>query len=339
MGHKALVLFSGGLDSLLAAKVLQAQGVDVEAVHLVLPFTRSATRSGLDKVIASAAQIGLKPYILRPGDDLAEIIAKPRFGYGKNLNPCQDCRIYQLRAAAALLPALGASYLATGEVVGQRPMSQRRDALFVTDREAGLKGLVLRPLSALCLPPTIPEERGWVDRARLLGLAGRGRTAQESMARAWNLSYPSPGGGCLLTYRESAHRYRSLLDILGFLPVEDIPLVGLGRHFRLNPPAAAVIGRNQGENLALARHFHRRPEGRRLLRVRGVPGPLTLLLGTLNAETLRTAAALTAHYADLPESAAPAEVKMLSVDGRHPVSETLFVNPLGESDIAAMRLG
>lgn len=337
MRHKALVLFSGGLDSLLAIRLLQEQGVPVEAVHLRLPYTKSATEEGLAKVRATAAQTGVNLHLLAPDETLADLVAKPKFGHGKNFNPCQDCRIYQLRQAAAFLPEAGASFLATGEVIGQRPMSQRREALFITDRETGLKGLILRPLSAKLLPPTIPEERGWVDRERLLDLAGRGRTIQEALARRWGLAYPSPAGGCLLTYRESADRYRNLLDLFGRLPLADIPLVGLGRHFRLSPRAAAVVGRRQEENRALARHFKHNPAGRHLLQVEKVPGPLTLVLGEPEADDLEKAAAVTARYADL-ETSGPVAVKTLAMAGGRPDKGRLMVRPAAEGELTKWRI-
>ncbi len=337
MPHKALVLFSGGLDSLLAIKILQEQGVPVAAIHLRLPFTKSATEEGLAKVRATAEQTGVKLHILAPDEALADLVAHPKFGHGKNFNPCQDCRIYQLRQAAAFMPEAGASFLATGEVVGQRPMSQRREALFITDRETGLKGLILRPLSARLLPPTIPEERGWVDRGRLLDLAGRGRTVQEALARRWGLSYPSPAGGCLLTYRESADRYRNLLDLLGCLNLADIPLVGLGRHFRLSTRAAAVVGRRQEENRALAGHFRHQPANRYLMQVERVPGPLTLVLGNPDSEDLAVAAAITARYADL-DSSGPVPVKTLSVVAGRPNKGRLTVQPAREEEIKGWRI-
>ena len=336
MPHKALVLFSGGLDSILAAKLLQEQGEMVEAVHLRLPFTRSATRDGLARVESSAAQIGARLHILEPDEELAEIVTRPKFGYGKNLNPCQDCRIYQLRKAAALMRDIGADYLATGEVLGQRPMSQRRDALSITDREAGLKGWVLRPLSAQLLPPTIPEERGWVDRRRLLALAGRGRTVQEAMARERGLAYPSPAGGCLLTYRESAGRGRNLLDVLGRLSLAGISLIGLGRHFRLSPEAVAIVGRRREENLEIARLFRRHPGRRFLLQTAGVPGPLTLVLGSPGPGEIDLAAAVTARYADL-EGAGPVTVKILS--GDVPAKTRVEVYRATEAELAPMRIG
>ncbi len=334
---KALALFSGGLDSLLAIKLLQEQGVPIEAAHLRLPFAGSATPAGLAKVRATAAQIGVPLHILVPDESLATMVAHPKYGYGKNFNPCQDCRVYQLRKAAEFMPSVGASFLVTGEVVGQRPMSQRREALFITDRESGLKGLILRPLSAKLLPPTIPEQRGWVDRGRLLDLAGRGRTYQEGLARQWGLSYPSPAGGCLLTYREAAHRYRNLLDLLGELPLADIPLVGVGRHFRLSEGAAAVIGRRAEENQALAHLFRRRPEGRFLLQVPAVPGPLALVLGDPSLEDLERAAALTARYSDLP-SAGRTAVHMLAVRGGRRRRDSLTVAPATEAEAAMWRI-
>ena len=337
MRHKALVLFSGGLDSLLAIKILQEQGVLVEAVHLRLPYTKSATAEGLARIRATAAQTGAKLHVLAPDETLAELVAHPKFGHGKNFNPCQDCRIYQLRLAAAFMPEAGASFLATGEVVGQRPMSQRREALSITDRETGLKGLILRPLSAKLLPPTIPEERGWVDRERLLDLAGRGRTVQEALARRWGLSYPSPAGGCLLTYRESADRYRNLLDLLGGLNLADIPLIGLGRHFRLSPRTVAVVGRRREENQALARHFRHHHTGRTLMQVERVPGPLTLVLGEPNPEDLDAAAAVTARYADL-DTSGPVPVKTLAVVDGWPCKGRLTVRPAGEEELRKWRI-
>ena len=335
---KALVLFSGGLDSLLAMKLLQEQGQEVEAAHIALPFTRAGKPGGLEEIKAAAAQLGVVPHIITPGEELAEIVAHPRFGHGRNFNPCQDCRIYQLRKAAALMKEIGADYLATGEVLGQRPMSQRRDALFITDREAGLKGLVLRPLSAKHLPPTIPEQKGWVDRERLLDIAGRGRTIQEALARQWGLSYPSPAGGCLLTCRESAERCRNLLAILGRLRLADLPLIGLGRHFRLGEGALAVVGRKQSENQMLARIFHDSPEGRFLLRVEWVPGPLTLVAGNPTGEDLETAAAITARYADLA-AGGPAAVKVLSQTGEGPVKRIIHAYPAAEEELAGRRVG
>ena len=334
--HKGLALFSGGLDSLLAIRLLREQERPVEAVHLMLPFTRSATREGRDKIKETAAQLDVKLHMLSPGPDLAEMIARPKFGHGKNFNPCQDCRIYQLRKAAELMPSVGASYLVTGEVVGQRPMSQRREALFITDREAGMRGLVLRPLSAHRLPSTIPEERGWVDRSRLLGLSGRGRTPQEALAREWGLSYPAPGGGCLLTYKEYADRYRSLLDLFGAIDLADIPLVGLGRHFRL-AQTQVIIGRNQAENKALAQHFHQRHDGRGLMQVRGVPGPLTLILGEPCQEQLDQAASLTARYAD-HASDEPVLVKLLHCSERGVSRIKIAAIPAQEGVLAGWRV-
>lgn len=335
---KALVLFSGGLDSLLAIKLLQEQNQEVEAVHIALPFTRAGKPGGLEEIKATAAQLGVVPHIVAPDEELAEIVAHPRFGHGRNFNPCQDCRIYQLRKAAALMKDIGADYLATGEVLGQRPMSQRREALFITDREAGLKGLVLRPLSAKYLPPTIPEQKGWVDRERLLDIAGRGRTVQEALARQWGLSYPSPAGGCLLTYRESAERCRNLLALLGRLRLNDLPLIGLGRHFRLGETALAVVGRKQSENRMLAHLFHEHPEGRFLLRVEGVPGPLTLVVGRPTEDDLELAASITARYADLA-SPGPAAVKVLSQAGESPVKRIIHAYPAGEEELARWRIG
>lgn len=252
LNRKALALLSGGLDSALAIHLVKRQGVDVTAVSFTSFFSPLDTDRPDSTVRVLAEQLDV-PLILRPkGRDFLDIIRNPAHGHGKNLNPCIDCRIYTFRKAKELAQEIAASFIVTGEVLGQRPMSQRRDAMALIDRESGCRGLVLRPLSALLLPPTFPEEAGVIDRGQLLDVAGRGRKVQLRIAKEIGLTgYSSPAGGCLLTDKGFSSRLRDLLEAVEEPTPEDLELLRVGRHFRLRPGLKIVVGRNQEENRSL----------------------------------------------------------------------------------------
>ncbi|MBC7343968.1 MAG: hypothetical protein H5U03_00780 [Clostridia bacterium] len=295
---KGLGLFSGGLDSAVAIKVAQDAGAQVEALHFLNPFTTSVEKGPSPRVVELAREVGVRLRVQPLPEDYLRVITKPRFGYGRNINPCLDCRIYQFKLAASLMGEWGASYLITGEVLGQRPMSQRRDALALVDRESGLKGLVLRPLSALLLEPTIPELQGWVDRSRLLAIKGRGRTAQLELARHYGLqSYATPAGGCLLTSREFAAKLKDLIDHGEPLTFREVEKLKIGRHFRVSGTTKGIVGRNREENAALKQICG--PE-EMLLEVVGYKGPTTLVSGRPREEELVLLAEVTARYSDAP---------------------------------------
>ncbi|MBI4650490.1 hypothetical protein HY745_04230 [Candidatus Desantisbacteria bacterium] len=198
---KAIALLSGGLDSTIAIKILLDQGIEIEAVNFMSPFCTCDRKDGCRheaKHMSQVLNIPLKMF--STGLEYIEVIKYPRFGYGKNLNPCIDCRIFMLNKAKKYMDESGANFLITGEVLGQRPKSQRKDALAIIDRETGLKGLILRPLSAKLLAPTIPEQEGIVDRKQLLAIEGRGRKDQIALAEKHKINdYLCAGGGCLLT--------------------------------------------------------------------------------------------------------------------------------------------
>jgi tRNA-uridine 2-sulfurtransferase len=203
MSIKAISLISGGLDSTLATKVVMDLGVDVLAANFVSPFCQCSRKDGCrHEARFVSEQLNIPLRIVNATDDFLEMLKKPKHGYGSNMNPCIDCRILMLKKSKELMDEVGASFLITGEVLGQRPMSQRRDAMRTIEKEAGVTGLVLRPLSAKLLEPTIPEEKGWVDREKLLDISGRSRKPQMKMAEDFNIKdYPCPAGGCLLTDR------------------------------------------------------------------------------------------------------------------------------------------
>jgi hypothetical protein len=291
---RALGLLSGGLDSALAAALLLEQGLEVVALHLESP---TSCRSDVRVV---ARDLGIALEVRAKGDDFLRLVREPRWGWGRNMNPCVDCRVFMFRRACVVLEECGADFLFTGEVLGQRPMSQLSGRLQLIDRQAGLEGLILRPLSARLLPETEPERRGWVDRSRLLGISGRSRHAQLAEARRLGLAhYQSPGGGCRLTDAAFSRKLRDLFAHASADEVSDadVELLGIGRHFRLGPGLKIVLGRDAGENARLAAL---QGERRWLVEPDGFVGPSALVCGPRDEAALARAAELIARYARSP---------------------------------------
>ncbi len=285
---KALGLLSGGLDSSLAAMALKRQGVEVTCIAFATPFFGA----GRAEKAAQKMDIPLKI------QDISEIhlamLKNPRYGYGKNLNPCIDCHALMFRLAAEIMEAEGFDFLFSGEVLGQRPMSQNANALKAVAKHAGCPDRILRPLSARLLPITPMEEQGLVDREQLLDIQGRSRKRQEALAKEWGLEdYPSSGGGCLLTEKSFTGRLRDLLTHHPECTPNDVELLKVGRQFRLSPRAKLTLGRNESDNDAIQDLL--RP-GHALVRARGVAGPLGLVSGHPEADDLQDACALVASY-------------------------------------------
>jgi tRNA-specific 2-thiouridylase len=299
---RALGLFSGGLDSMLAATVLRVQGLEVTLICLVTPFY------GAERARASAAHLGLPLRELDITEKFLPLIYDPPHGWGKGHNPCIDCHILMLREAGALLEAEGFDLLFTGEVLGQRPMSQNRGSLNLIAKESGFADILLRPLSAKFLKTTRPELEGWADREKLLNLSGRGRKRQIALAKEFGITrYPAPAGGCLLTDPGYAARLKELLRHLQEIPAprRELELLKYGRHFRLPGGAKAVVGRTQRENEVLA---DLKAPGDLLVKVENIPGPLVLVCGAEAGEDLELAAGLAAAYSDAA-SGTPVRVK------------------------------
>jgi len=290
---KAVGLLSGGLDSTLAVKLLVDQGVEVIAYNLRTPFCTCERKGGCG-ASAAAARLGVEIVTEFAGDEYVELVKNPRYGRGRGMNPCLDCRIFILRRAKALMEKKGAAFCFTGEVLGQRPMSQHRRALALIEREAGLEGKILRPLSAHLFKPTEAENEGLVDRSKLLGIRGRSRKTQIAVAAELGVTdYPCPAGGCLLTDKNFAAR---LADAFahGEDRLADVNLLKLGRHFRLPSGAKAVVGRNQEENERLLAYLD---EAARAFEIVGVGSPVTLLRPA-REEDWPLAAALTLRFSD-----------------------------------------
>ncbi|MCM2265716.1 MAG: thiamine biosynthesis protein, partial [Desulfuromonadales bacterium] len=243
---KALGLLSGGLDSSLAAMCLKRQGIEVTAIAFVTPFF------GAGKARRAAEMIGIPLLVHNIGDLHLEMVKHPRYGYGKNMNPCIDCHAMMFRLAGEIMLEQGFDLLFSGEVLGQRPMSQNLSALRAVAKYSGHPDRILRPLSARLLPETKMEEQGLVDREQLLDIQGRTRRRQELLAKEWGLvDYPSSGGGCLLTEKHFSDRLRDLFTYQPECAVSDVELLKIGRQFRLSERAKLALGRNQDDNTAL----------------------------------------------------------------------------------------
>lgn len=271
--RKAIALFSGGLDSTLAMKLVQDQGIEVIACNINTGF--GATRDRKEHMQHMCDQIGVELRIIDiQSEYLQDVLFDPKHGYGKHFNPCIDCHAKMFEVAKRVMDAWDASFLISGEVLGQRPMSQNADALRTVLNEANVDGLLLRPMSAKRLEPTIAETEGWVDREQLEGIQGRSRDRQMELAEQFGLTdYESPGGGCLLTDANFALKMRDFIAHDTF-EIKDIPVVKHGRHFRLKEGAKLVIGRNKEENEQIEqivndKFIH--------IRTDGIPGPHSLL--------------------------------------------------------------
>ena len=292
---KAIGLLSGGLDSTLAVKLMIEQGVEVNVLNLVTPFC-TCTRKGCKHEASRVAELFNVPVkIISGGKEYIEMIKNPKHGYGSNMNPCIDCRIFLFKKAKQYMEKIGARFIVTGEVLGQRPMSQHKKALFIIESESETEGLVVRPLSARLLAPTIPEEKKWIDRKKLLSIQGRRRLPQMELAASFGIKdYPCPAGGCRLTDPGFAKRLKESFDH-GEDTLKDIQLLKYGRHFRLDSGAKAVIGRNEGENKILMGFFYKDDI---LMEVVGFGSPIVLLKKGKSRDDIKKAASLCVKYSD-----------------------------------------
>ena len=245
---KAIALISGGLDSILAAKLILDQGVEVIGVTFITPFSADDIGKRV-KSLAGMLNIDLKTPDIE--EEFFKMLESPKHGYGKNLNPCIDCRILELKKASQLMIELGASFIITGEVLGQRPMSQNKRAIELIERESGMEGLIVRALCAKLLPSSIPEKEGWIKREELLDIEGRSRKRQFELVREYNISgYGAPAGGCLLTDHGFSLKVKNLLQSK-MLDTDFINLIKTGRYFSVSDSFKLVVGRNHEENLKL----------------------------------------------------------------------------------------
>lgn len=291
MNKKAIVLFSGGLDSILAARLMMELGVEIVCVNYYIEF--AICGAGKEAAIKAAKDLGLGLKVFDVTKEYLEVFKKPKYGYGANVNPCIDCKIFMLKKAREYMEQVGASFLVTGEVLGERPMSQRKDALNIIEKQAQVRGILLRPLSARLLTPTLPEEEGAVDREKLLDIQGRCRKPQMELAAKYGISnFPNPSGGCLLTDPGFARRVKDLMTH-NDLCRESLRLLRVGRHFRLSETAKLVIGREKRENIELQSLI---VPGDVCLRLRNKQGPFSVVRGCLDEALIRKAAQIVAQH-------------------------------------------
>lgn len=325
---KALGLFSGGLDSILAAKLMQEQGIEVIAVNFTSPFSLCSSR-GECNAVKAAEKLNIPIKVIFKGKDYLKILRNPKYGYGSGMNPCVDCRIYMLKKAKALARKLGAKFIFTGEVLDERPMSQNFKALKIIEKEAGLENKIVRPLSAKLLPETEAEKKGWVDRSKLLAIHGRSRKPQIQLAKEKNITdYPCPSGGCLLTYKEFANKFKDLIQHKKKITFNDILLLKIGRHFRFGKNKI-IIGRNKLENDEL---LHLKNKWDYIFNVPGYGSPITLLQGPKTKEAIKAASSLTARYSD-----AKTEPQVL-VNYKRNFEKSIIVKPYSDEEVSKLRI-
>jgi len=322
---RALSLFSGGLDSSLAVKLIQKQGIEVEGVCFTSPFFTP------EKVKKTAQNLKIYLHTLDIGKDILSLLRSPPHGFGKGANPCIDCHALMVKKAGSLMQKIGASFLISGEVLGERPKSQNRWALGIVEKESGWGDYLLRPLTAKNLAPTLPEREGWVKREELLEIKGRSRQAQLKMAKLLGIrEFPTPAGGCLLTDPIFSRRIKDLL-VRGKLNLNEIELLKVGRHFRLGNRVKLIVGRNEEENrkilqLALADDT--------CLQASDYAGPVGLLREEED-EMLLIAASIIIRYSDAPLTGGKVEYFKLPERKK----EYLEAIPIEDEKLETLRIG
>ena len=292
--RKAVALISGGLDSVLAAKVVLEQGFTVVGLYFTSAFSKSYGQERDTHAALVSKAIGIDLRVMDMGQEYIDLVRNPVHGYGKNINPCIDCKIFMLRKSKEVMQEVKAPFVVTGEVLGQRPMSQRRDTLDLIERDADLKGMILRPLSAALLPPTRAELDGLIQRDKLLGISGRSRAVQLQLAERYGIrGYSTPAGGCLLTDKNFSEKLRDLYGDKRSVTPDDVRLLTVGRHYRLDAGIKIVVGRDNKENnvlMSLATH------GYHLFTPHDFPGPVALLNGEPTQDIKQTIGRLIITY-------------------------------------------
>ncbi|MFQ5431808.1 MAG: hypothetical protein ACE5EN_04790 [Nitrospinota bacterium] len=333
---KTLGLLSGGLDSTIAVKMMVKLGYDVTVLNFMSPFCNCTKKSDGCKSAARkvASELGLKIKALFMGDEYLQMLREPKYGVGKGMNPCVDCRIMMFRQAKEVMEKVGAAFIFTGEVVGQRPMSQVRNRLYQIEKESGLKGMIVRPLCAALMEPTIPEKEGLINRAEMLAISGRSRKPQMELGREIGISEENlcSSGGCLLTDTNFAPKVRDLLDYSESPDVKDARMLRVGRHFRLSDNCKVVVGRDKMENEKLERLAK---EGSTLIRVKEFAGPRVVVIGESANGLSLMAGQIAARYSDAPNEMS-VEVEMQEVGSDK--LKTARVRAINDAELNRLRV-
>jgi tRNA U34 2-thiouridine synthase MnmA/TrmU len=304
---RALGLCSGGLDSILAALVLQKQGIDVEWVSFETPFFSA------DKARRAFRQTGIPLSVQNITPIYLEMLKNPSCGYGQHLNPCMDCHALMFRLAGELMKSRGFHFLFSGEVAGQRPMSQTKSSLRYVEKHSGFEGYIVRPLSALILPPSIPEENGWVNRSLLLGLNGRSRKSQMKLAEEFGIKeFPTPAGGCLLTEDVYSTRLKDVFEHQETQSERELHLLKYGRHLRLDPQTKIIVGRHRQDNEHIMSYYD--PQEDVHIHVKDIPGPAVLMPRGGTDDMMPLAASICVSYSKAPKDL-PVNVEITTPNG------------------------
>jgi tRNA-uridine 2-sulfurtransferase len=326
---KAISLLSGGLDSILATELVRRQGIEVVAFNIKTPFC-IPKKDGASEATQAADQLKVPLKIVSVGNDYVQMLRNPKYGYGRNMNPCIDCKIFMIKKAKKYAKEIGADFLFTGEVLGERPKSQHSPALRVIEKDSGLKGELLRPLSAKLLPETYVEKKGLIDRTKLFAIQGRSRKPQIQLAKEFGItSFPAPAGGCLLTCEEYSKKLRDLFANKKRISMADVALLRIGRHFRLGKNKI-IVGRNESENKLLT--AQKTPTDF-YFELSEVVGPVTILQGPKTKAAIQTAAQFTAFYSDAKTD----EVKVNF--GKDVLDKFLLVSVPDKADVDKLRVG
>ena len=337
--RKAVALISGGLDSMLAARAVLEQGVHVEGINFFTGFCveghthaireRDRTRPKRNNALWVAEKLGIRIHIVDIVEEYKDVVLNPKHGYGANLNPCLDCKIFMVRKAKEWAERHGFDFIVTGEVIGQRPMSQRKDTLPLVQRESGVEDMLLRPLCAKNLPPTRPEREGWIDRERLYDFSGRTRKPQMALAERFGLrDYAQPAGGCcFLTNEHYSTKLQDLWQHRGRrdYDLDDVLLLKVGRHIRPRRHFKLIVAREEGEGNYLQGYRREHP----YFEVLSHGGPLTLVDGELEEGDVELAARIVARYSQ-GRDAADVEVSYTDSEG---LTRKLRVTPLPPHEI------
>ncbi|MBW2976511.1 tRNA 4-thiouridine(8) synthase ThiI [Candidatus Woesearchaeota archaeon] len=319
---KAVGLLSGGLDSVLAARLVQEENIDVFAISFRSPFF------GSDSAEKAAKELRIPVNVVQLGKDYRRILRSPKHGYGAHMNPCIDCRVHMLKKAKSYAKKIGVKFIFTGEVLGQRPMTQNRRAMELIEKESGLKNRLLRPLSAKNLKETEAEKKGWIKRENLLAVRGRSRSKQLELAEKYRIcTFESPAGGCLLTQKEFSKKVKDLFAHKKRITEKDMTLLKIGRHFRYKK-SRIIVGRNERENNAVLQLKNRTDY---IFEVPSTGSPITLLQGKKTIDAITLAAALTARYSD-------AETKIVTVRYGTKPSKPVKVRQATQKEIDSFRV-
>lgn len=328
---KAIGLISGGLDSLLATLILREQGIDIIGVNFYTGFCiyEMQKRKGLPpssdpmEIVRNA---GVEVKMVDISTEFMEMVMKPEHGYGKFSNPCIDCRIMMLKKAKEIMREEKADFIFTGEVAGERPMTQQFRQLKLIEQQSSCKGILLRPLSAKILPPTEPEKRGIVDRSKLYGIKGRSRRIQLQLAKKFGLEkFPQPAGGCcFLTDETFARRFFDLKSHLNMdrLTQDEVSLLTTGRHFRLSEEVKLIVGRNEAENRLLEQFSDRFP----IVKISTFQGPLGLIYGRPSEDEIKKAGGIILRYSKSKDK----EVSVVDPEGKQ---EKINVTPMPPEEV------